>query len=193
MLWLVLIIAYTASLFILTKANRELPTSKIGLMITLPCAQAPFDNILEFPGVIPCAGAFGHGKMGLDHIMYVPQYGCSPLLDILRRIDIERPVPSQHHRTDILCRNFRLHFVAPDIGKLNWIDHMNAVNMPSQSRMPINGFQNAACRRRSHDVIGNPFHLHFGSGKASVLSPDLHLNCHLFHSFLQNKHPFLSE
>ena len=56
--------------------------------------------------------------------------------------------------------------------------HMDAVDHPSETRVPVNALQQPSRCRRRHHIIADALRLHLRPREACVVTPNLHLDWH---------------
>ena len=159
-------------------------------MIKLSPLQAPLHDVLKFTGVVSRCRLLCHCKVGLNDITHIPQHHSSPLLDAFRRSQIEFSRPPLHNGFHFSSINGILHFIAPDVRKANGGTYINPINHPPHAWVPVNGLYQSSGSRGGDDVIADPLHLHFRSGKTGVISPDLYGNRHWHDSFSHKNNCF---
>ena len=147
-------------------------------MVELPPLDAPLDDVLELARVVAGGGLVRHVKVGLDDIAHVPQQQGGPLLDIVRGTQVQLPLAPFHHCPGRAGGDGGFYLVAPKIGEADGGAHVNPVDDPPQTGMPVDGLHQSPGRRRGHHVVAHPFHFHLRPCKQGVIPPDLQRDRH---------------
>ena len=129
-----------------SELGGKLPAAEAGLVVELASLDAPLYNVLKFAGVVAGGGPLSHFKVGLNHIVYVPQQHGSPLLNVLRCTQVQFPGSSFHHGANAAGGNGGFNLVASQVGKMDGGADVNAVDVPAHSWMPIDRLnQSSGC------------------------------------------------
>ena len=114
--------------------------------------------------------------MRLNNIMYITEHHGGALLNALGGGKVQFTLGFCHECLDRAGVYGVLDLVAADVGEADGCTDINSVNDPPQSGMPVNTFQQAACRRGCHAVVADTFGFHLGPAEQCVVAADIYFD-----------------
>ena len=144
------------------------------MMEALALGRAPLEHLDVLGGRVVVAGLPGHLKMRFDDVSDVIKHNGCPLLTV--GIDREAKalkVAPLHGPPRSRCRDLRGNLVAPDGLEADRPEDVDAVDHPRDGGLPVDRFKDPARRRRGHNIVGDPFDLHFRACEAGVFAPNM--------------------
>src|SRR5690606_15348458 len=111
--------------------------------------------------------------MSLDDIGHILQYRCCPLLAVIFDIAHHAAGVTRLHGSGYgTHRQFSAHLVAADGLKADGVQYHDAVNLPTNGRFPMDGFENTPRCRWGDHIVADPLNLHFWPRETGAFSPD---------------------
>src|SRR5688500_10268295 len=104
----------------------------------LPRTEAAQDAVKVFFNSIFRTCFVGHLKVCFDNMIPICQYKRSALLAIVWSRKIHRFSSCALHPSPcVAVSSFFTHYIAPNVGELDFFQYMNFVYLPAASRLPV--------------------------------------------------------
>src|SRR5690625_3938670 len=161
--------------------RRKLTHAHAGLLEALAPASAAVKDIQVLAVSVIWTDPVGQREMRFNHVGHVTQdSGCTLLAVFIHRIAQAGDGAFLHGAIDARAGNLAAHLVAADGFEAYGLEDVDALDVPADGRLPVDGLQDAARGRGRDDVVGDAFHLHLRAGEAGALAPDFQLDavCH---------------
>ena len=135
----------------------KLTAPQIRLVIALPFGRPTSKHLGKLARIVGGICLVRQNKMRFNKVTHILQHHGSALLNIVDCRNAGISDRTIHQFPCLFGRNFRLHFIAPNICKSNGFSDGNSIDNPLYARMPQNRFQDTASRRGRHTVVTDTF------------------------------------